>query len=138
MSYHVRMVTDAMAHWGAGQMAMRSDMREQFEESGRAIPVGPKWALATGEKVLALGGFEPSGAGASLGWYLTADLTPRDWVAARWATRTALGWARTRSIRRLHALTPGDLPEAARMLARLGFKLTGQEGDDAVMTLELK
>lgn len=131
-------VADRVAKAFAADLKMRPDMRAQFEAGGGVIPPGPKWALTGPSGLLGLGGFEATGAGASLGWYLTADLRSREWAAARWATRTALDWARGRAIRRIHALTPGDLPAAARMLARLGFKLTGQEGDDAVMTLEME
>jgi hypothetical protein len=115
---------------------LRADMAEQFEAERRTLPVGQKWALTQDGELLGLGGLEPSGAGTSLGWYLAGELTPRQWAMARKASREVLARAATRGVRRVHALTPVDSPDAATMLARLGFRLTGQENGDAVMTWE--
>lgn len=114
---------------------LRPDMAEQFEAEGCRLPDGPKWTLRHDGRFLAMGGLEPMGAYSSVGWFLTADLSPRDWVLVRRATRTALDWARQRAIRRVHALVATDAEK--RMLEGTGFVLTGQDDEDWIMTREL-
>lgn len=121
------------------RFTMRPDMAEAWEAAGRRLPDGPKWTMHDMRQLetLGIGGLEPDGAAASLGWFLCADLTPRQWMAALGAVRDRLAWARGRAVRRVHVLVAGGRPGAAGMMGRVGFRLTGQEGDDAVMTREL-
>lgn len=122
-----------------GRFAPRADMAEALAANGGRLPAGAKWTLCdTRARVtLGIGGLEPSGAAASLGWFLSADLTARQWVGAMGAVRNRFAWARGRAVRRVHVLVAGDRPGAAEMMRRVGFRLTGQEGGDAVMTREL-
>ncbi|MBX9707226.1 MAG: hypothetical protein K2X61_04750 [Caulobacteraceae bacterium] len=117
--------------------ALRADMAEQFEAEGRTLPAGQKWALRQDGQLLGLGGLEPAGHGRSLGWYLTGDLTPRQWAGVRSASRYVLHRAGTRGVRSVFAKVARDRPGHAAMLARLGFRLSGQEGDHAVMMKDL-
>jgi hypothetical protein len=117
----------------AGRLTLRPDMQADFDN----IPPGPKWVLMDGERVIGLGGFEPAGAARSTGWLLCGEMTRREWAMARRAMREGLTWARSHGIKQVFALVAGDRPDHAAMLARLGFSLSGQEGDDAVMKKEL-
>ncbi|WP_312782006.1 hypothetical protein [Brevundimonas sp.] len=121
------------------RFAPRADMAEAWTAEGRRLPEGPKWTLCDKRqlRVLGIGGLEAEGAAASLGWFLSADLSARQWLAALDAVRDRLAWAQRHAVRRVHVLTAGDRPGAARMMGRVGFRLTGQEGGDAVMTREL-
>lgn len=114
---------------------LRPDMAEQFLAEGCRLPAGPKWTLRLGGRFLAIGGLEPTGSASSMGWFLTADLTPREWALVRRATRSALGWAKAHAIRRVHALV-GD-PVAEGMLEGLGFTGAVASGGETVMTREL-
>ena len=116
----------------------RPDMAASFEAERGRLPGGRKWTLTRDGRPVGVGGFEPSGAAASMGWWLAEDLDMRGWAAARRASREALDWARrVGPIRRVHVLAAGDRPAACRMLARLGFARTGALDDgDVVMSLE--
>ncbi len=144
MNGRLTMVTQERAEAAARSMILRADMAEQLAASAGVIPLGPKWLLtpefAQNGKLapLAMGGLEPSGAGASLAWLLVSDLDRRGWVMVRQALLDCLQWARCHAIRRIHALVANDQPKHAALLSRLGFRLTGQEGHNAVMTLELR
>ncbi len=129
-------------HYRAGderRFTARDDMAAALAANGGRLPDGPKWTLCDKRRLvtLGIGGLEPAGAAASLGWFLSGDLTPRQWMAALSAVRDRLAWARGRAVRRVHVLVAGDRPGAAGMMGRVGFRLTGQEGGDAVMTQEL-
>lgn len=136
--YQLKMIPVRTAEAYAAQMTMRGDMAAQFEAEGGQLPPGPIWSLGTGERLLGLGGLERRGAGASLGWLLAADgLSIRDWAVARWALRSVLDWARSHSIRRVHAAVEAGNAGAQRLLASLDFEPTGRDGKEITMTLEL-
>jgi RimJ/RimL family protein N-acetyltransferase len=134
----LQMIPDRMALAIARDLPLRGDMAEQFAAAAATLLPGPKWVVETGGRFIGLGGLSPQGAGASVGWLLVADgLTVRDWAAGRWALRTVMQWAATRSIRRVRALVDARNPGAQRLLARLGFEATGRDGDEITMTREL-
>lgn len=138
MRGRMKMIPDRLAAKIARELPLRGDMAEQFESAGGGLLTGPKWAVEAGGRVIGLGGLSPQGAAASVGWLLVADgLRPRDWAVGRWAMRTVMEWAATRSIRRVRALVDAGNPGAQRLLARMGFEATGRDGDEITMTREL-
>lgn len=138
MSWFLNFAPDALVRAVAPTMRLRPDMAEAFQAEAGRVPPGPKWILTAGTEVVAVGGLEPAGAGASLGWLLVSDLDRRGWVMVRKALTSGVEWAGRHAIRRVHALVANDQPKHAALLSRLGFKLTGQQGDNAVMTLEME
>lgn len=135
MSWSLVFASTALATRMAMGLTPRADMAEQRGDA--PLPPGPKWVLMEGDRVVGMGGLEPSGAGASLGWLLVGDLTRREWAMMRRAVREVLTWARSHGIKRVYALVAEDRPAHAAMLAGVGFKLSGQEDGAAVMKAEL-
>lgn len=130
-------VTTRAAEAAIERMTLRPDLAEQWGQEGR-VPAGPKWLLTIGERPIALGGLEPAGAGRSLAWLLASDMDRREWLLTYRCLRVGIDWARSHGIRAIHAAVARDRPAHAAFAARLGLKLTGQQGDDAIMTLDLR
>ncbi|MBO9502513.1 hypothetical protein [Brevundimonas sp. A19_0] len=102
------------------RLELRADMARDFDAEDGRLPEGPKWTLWRGARPVGIGGVEPDGEG----WFLTEDLSARDWVAAVHASRACLAWLRGRKmVRRVVALVEPGHHAARRMLAKLGFEL---------------
>lgn len=121
-------------------LTLRPDMAAQFQTHGVVVPAGPAFTLRKDGAVLGMGGFErrPGMSGTALGWLLVGELTPREWAAGRRAMRWGLDWAARRGITRIYALATAAVPGAERLLAGLGFRPDGHEGDDVRMVLDIE
>lgn len=116
------------------KIVARADFAAALAEEGR-LPQGPKWTLAEGGTVWAVGGVEPLGAGTWGAWAYAADMPPRAWVFGSWAATAVLGWL-FRTLKPLAvSAEAAPTPTARRLLARIGFhNCRGDNPDLFVMT----
>ena len=109
---------------------LRPDFAAQWV-ADPGLPEGPIWSLerttSTGAlTVLGVGGLTRGDDGIWTLWGLSGDLDSRGWAAVRVFARHTLAWAeRALNSWTIRALAPANRPEAASLLARLGFEVEG-------------
>jgi hypothetical protein len=110
------------------RMAMRDDMRAEFESLGARLHEGPKWSMEDGSKVLAIGGAAYDENTDSWDfWLLAGKLRPRQWLQIFRRAEGVIAEIKAQGRERIW-VAASNCPGAAEFIERLGFQPSAKSG----------